>query len=189
MNRGLTAPEVVNIVEWLLWIGSWLLVALWSDRAVARASNQLGYRALTVLGAALLFWYRSRAALWSMPPAAAWTADGIAAVGFLFTWWARIHLGTLWSSQVTRKAHHHIVDTGPYGIVRHPIYTGLALATIATMALRGTASGVAGGLLLIAGFYAKARIEERFLREQLGAADYDAYARRVPMLIPSLLHG
>jgi len=32
----------------------------------------------------------------------------------------------------------------------------------------------------------KARIEERFLREQLGREAYDAYARRVPMLVPLL---
>ncbi len=189
MSRGLTPPELVNTAEWLLWIVSWLLVAMWSDRAVARASNQLGYRVLNVVGAVLLFWYHSRAMLWSIPRAVGWTADAIAAVGFLFTWWARIHLGKLWSSQVTRKAHHPIVDTGPYGIVRHPIYTGLSLATIATMALHGTPAGVAGGLLLIAGYYAKARVEERFLHEQLGTAAYDAYARRVPMLIPSFRHG
>jgi protein-S-isoprenylcysteine O-methyltransferase Ste14 len=34
------------------------------------------------------------------------------------------------------------------------------------------------------GIYIKARIEETFLREQLGAEAYDAYARRVPMLVP-----
>ena len=45
--------------------------------------------------------------------------------GFLFAWWARLHLGRLWSGTVTRKADHRIVDTGPYAIVRHPIYTGL----------------------------------------------------------------
>ena len=46
-------------------------------------------------------------------------------LGLGFTWWARIHLGRLWSSSVTRKAVHRVVDTGPYGIVRHPIYTGI----------------------------------------------------------------
>jgi protein-S-isoprenylcysteine O-methyltransferase Ste14 len=35
-------------------------------------------------------------------------------------------------------------------------------------------------------WYIKARMEERFLREQLGAEAYDAYARRVPMLVPFL---
>jgi protein-S-isoprenylcysteine O-methyltransferase Ste14 len=183
-------PALVNIVEWVVWIVSWLAIAVWSDRAVARASNQTGYRVVIVIGGLMLF---SRLGIsgprWALAAPAAWTADAMAAAGFLFTWWARIHLGTLWSSQVTRKAHHRIVDTGPYGIVRHPIYTGLCVATLATMALRGTLTGVVGAATLITGYWMKARVEESFLREQLGPADYDAYARRVPMLIPFLSRG
>ena len=37
-------PELVNVLEWLTWIVSWLVVAMWSERAVARATNQIGYR-------------------------------------------------------------------------------------------------------------------------------------------------
>jgi len=181
-------PERVLYAEWIVWIASWLIVAMWSDRAVARAANQVGYRLVIMLGAGVMFWLRVRIRLWAPGPALAWTADAVAALGFLFTWWARIHLGTLWSSQVARKAHHHVVDTGPYGLVRHPIYTGLCVATLATMALLGTATAVAGAVILMLGYYMKARVEERFLREQLGPADYDAYARRVPMLVP-FLHG
>lgn len=48
--------------------------------------------------------------------------------GFAFCWWARIHLGRLWSMRVTKKEGHHVVDTGPYGVVRHPIYTGILVA-------------------------------------------------------------
>lgn len=187
-GRGIT-PDLVNYVEWLVWIVSWLALALWSDRAVARAPNQSAYRTVIVAGALLLFSrLRVYAPLWTVSSAAAWSADAAVTAGLLFTWWARVHLGTLWSSEVTRKAHHRVVDTGPYGIVRHPIYTGLCGATIATMAMRGTATAIAGATLLVTGYWMKARVEERFLREQLGPADYDAYARRVPMLVP-FLHG
>src|SRR5262245_7695335 len=100
-------------------------------------------------------------------------------------WWARIHLGQLWSSSVTRKEHHRVVDTGPYAIVRHPIYTGLLLAIIGTVLLRGTIISLTGSALMAAGIYIKARLEEEFLHQQLGEP-YDAYARRVPMLVPFL---
>jgi len=80
--------------------------------------------------------------------------------GFAFCWWARIHLGRLWSAFVTLKAEHRIVDTGPYGIVRHPIYTGIILATVAVGILKGTAYAAAGALLVILGFWIKARLEE-----------------------------
>ena len=184
-------PLAVNRLEWSVWLVSWVALARWADRAVARAdlAQQVGYRALTVAGAVLLVHlYRGALAidfvLWKPAPFIAWTMDAIVAAGFAFTWWARVHLGALWSSHVTRKAHHHVVDTGPYGIVRHPIYTGLAVAVIATFVMSSTIASALGAALLVSAFYVKARVEERFLREQLGSADYDAYAKRVPMLIP-----
>jgi len=104
-------------------------------------------------------------------------------MGFAFTWWARLHLGRLWSSSVTRKEHHHVVNTGPYAVVRHPIYTGLLLAIAATMLERITPATIAGATVMAVGIYVKARVEEAFLRDELGEA-YAAYARRVPMLVP-----
>ena len=68
--------------------------------------------------------------------------------------------------------------------MRHPIYTGIIVASAATAALRATAGAWLGVALMTLGWYVKARLEERFLREQLGPDNYDAYARRVPMLIP-----
>jgi protein-S-isoprenylcysteine O-methyltransferase Ste14 len=41
-----------------------------------------------------------------------------------------------------------------------------------------------GFVLTVAGLFLKARLEERFLREELGADVYGAYAKRVPMLVP-----
>ena len=79
-----------------------------------------------------------------------------------------------------------MIDTGPYALVRHPIYTGIILAIAATALQNGTAAGFLGAGLIIAGFYSKARLEERFLREQLGEENYGAYARRVPMLVPGI---
>ena len=115
---------------------------------------------------------------------AAWGMPIVCLVGFGFAWWARIHLGQLWSAFVTRKSDHHIIDTGPYGIVRHPIYTGIIVATIAVAIVKGTLFAVAGALIAVLGYWIKAQLEEGFLREQLGAEAYDSYRRRVPMLVP-----
>jgi hypothetical protein len=62
--------------------------------------------------------------------------------------------------------------------------SGLIAACFATAALKGTPVGVAGAVLMTLGFAIKARLEERFLREQLGPDAYDSYRRRVPMLFP-----
>jgi protein-S-isoprenylcysteine O-methyltransferase Ste14 len=186
-------PETVMRLLWLVWWISWMLAAFWRDRAVKRpgARHEIVYRLLAAGGALLLLGlYDHRRAseiiLWRTPDSIAWLTVLVALAGFVFTWWARIHLGRLWSSSVTRKADHHVVDTGPYGIVRHPIYSGVTLASIAVALLRGTALAWLGAGLMTLGWVVKARLEERFLREQLGAEDYDAYARRVPMLIPFL---
>ena len=92
--------------------------------------HQIIYSLLAGLGVVLLFGMfrhdlRAELILWRTPVALAWAMVAVVFAGLLFTWWARIHLGRLWSSSVTRKADHHVVDTGPYGIVRHPIYTGI----------------------------------------------------------------
>jgi protein-S-isoprenylcysteine O-methyltransferase Ste14 len=184
-------PEKVTWAVWLIWWGSWMAAALWSDRSVNRpaAQHQILYRVLAGIGAILLFgMYRMSPAtelrVWRTPDGIAWAMVAVVLAGLLFTWWARIHLGRLWSSNVSRKADHHVVDSGPYGIVRHPIYTGIILATAATAVIRGTAASWLGFAVMTLGWYIKARMEEAFLRDQLGAEQYGAYARRIPMLVP-----
>jgi protein-S-isoprenylcysteine O-methyltransferase Ste14 len=176
---------------WIVWWLSWSAAALWSDRAAVRPARQtqVGYRLLVAAGVVLLFGlYRHdvhrELVLWSIPPGLTWAMVALAALGLSFCWWARLHLGRLWSASVGRKADHRVIDTGPYAIVRHPIYTGILTAASATAALRGTGLAWLGVALMTAGWVIKAHMEERFLREQLGAAAYDDYARRVPMLSP-----
>jgi len=186
-------PDTAIALVWTLWWLSWLIAAMWRDRAAAKPAwhQQIVYRLFGMAGVLLLFepfgpGARSRGAFSHVPVRAGWAFVTLASVGFAFTWWARLHLGRLWSGSVGRKAEHHVVDTGPYGIVRHPIYTGITLASIATAGLRGTMAAWLGAAVMTLGWYIKARLEERFLRAQLGAEAYDDYARRVPMLIPFL---
>jgi protein-S-isoprenylcysteine O-methyltransferase Ste14 len=175
---------------WAAFALSWLLAAVWAGRTEKNAGfgEEWPYRSILAVGAILFFipahgyvgWMR----LWWPPLTLVWICVALIAVGFAFCWWARIHLGRLWSGVITRKEGHHIVDTGPYALVRHPIYSGLLLAVIATTIAKGTLIGIAGAILMGVSFYMKARLEERFLREELGAAAYDRYSSRVPMLVP-----
>ncbi|MDB5438079.1 MAG: putative protein-S-isoprenylcysteine methyltransferase [Caulobacteraceae bacterium] len=182
----------ISLVLFGLWLVSWLIAALWSDRAAKRASiqSEMVYRLLTVAGALLIFWHAGEGArLWTMP---AWVGGLLLAVevlGYAFCWWARIHLGRLWSATVGAKSEHRIIDTGPYRLVRHPIYTGLIASLIAMALIQARAQALAGAAVMIYSFWIKARLEERFLRQTLGAEAYDAYSRRTPMLIPFLRLG
>jgi protein-S-isoprenylcysteine O-methyltransferase Ste14 len=190
VTSGVTSAEAVMIAAWIVWWVLWMAAAVWSDRAVKRPplKSHILYRFLPVLGGALLLGRFGGSSeqlnLWRTPDVISWAMAALAIAGFAFTWWARIHLGRLWSSSVSRKADHRIVDTGPYRIVRHPIYTGIIVASAATAAQRGTAQAWLGMGLMTLGWYIKARLEERFLRDELGSATYDAYRRRVPMLVP-----
>lgn len=62
----------------------------------------------------------------------------------------------------------------------------LAFSVLATAMMRGTALGWIGAGLIATGLFVKARMEEAFLRSELGDAQYRAYAHRVPMLVPFL---
>ncbi|HEY7611144.1 MAG TPA: isoprenylcysteine carboxylmethyltransferase family protein [Alphaproteobacteria bacterium] len=187
------SPQDGMWLAWGSWAMSWAAAAAWSDRATAGRGGReaLIYYVPIVGGAVLMFGFGfdrfvPAALTWRIGAEAAWAMVALAVAGFLFAWWARLHLGRLWSSGVTRKEAHRVVDTGPYALVRHPIYTGLYVALAATALLRGTAPAALGAAAMAFGWYVKARIEERFLRQELGAEAYDAYARRVPMLVPFL---
>ncbi len=186
----MTNATIAISTAWGVWWLTWMAAALWKNRAVKSPAlpQHIIYRLLPVAGALLLFGgVRPRSGeltLWHTSHAIAWAMVAVALAGFAITWWARIHLGRLWSSSVSRTLDHHIVDSGPYALVRHPIYTGIILASAATAVLRGTAQAWLGMGLMTLGWYIKARLEERFLREELGADSYGAYARRVPMLVP-----
>jgi protein-S-isoprenylcysteine O-methyltransferase Ste14 len=177
---------------WLAWVFSWLIASLWSSRAEARpkGSAEMLYRVVTLAGVALLFDLGRpilpSPEIWRTPAIAGWILVGVTAAGLLFCWWARIHLGRMWSSSVTRKADHRIVDTGPYALVRHPIYTGVITASAAMALQKASLAALAGFALVVLGFWIKARLEERFLRAELGAEAYDAYSQRTAMLFPGL---
>jgi len=67
--------------------------------------------------------------------------------------------------------------------MRHPIYTGIITAALATAVTEATVTALVGAAFICSGLCLKARAEERFLMVEL---DYKSYCRRVPMLIPFL---
>lgn len=182
-------PWHVIGVTWLAWVASWFIAALWSRQIAARPNfgDEMLYRIVTGVGALMLFGIIIHLGpldlSWRVTPAFAWGMAALTFVGFAFCWWARLHLGTLWSGMVTRKENHRIVETGPYALVRHPIYTGLILSAFATAFAIGHIESVLGAGLIALGCWIKARLEERFLSQDLGP-DYAAYRQRVKMLVP-----
>jgi len=112
----------------------------------------------------------------------------ITVLGIGFAIWARFYIGENWSGTVTVKVGHELVRTGPYSWVRHPIYSGLLLATLGTALALGEIRGALAVPVLWLGFWFKTRIEERFMLKTFGAA-YSDYSRSTGGLIPKLLKG
>ena len=94
---------------------------------------------------------------------------------------ARRVLGSTWSSSPSSPPV--LVDRGPYGRVRHPLYAALALMGVGTVAAHPSLATLAGGVGLLVGLGMKTRQEERALATTLGP-DWEAYRRRVPCLVP-----
>jgi len=82
------------------------------------------------------------------------------------------------------NSHAKLRTGGLYRLVRHPIYTGLLLFTLAHVATSGSALVALAGVLLILLINAKARWEEKRLTERF--LDYSDYARRTPRFVPWL---
>ncbi len=109
----------------------------------------------------------------------------ITAVSLGFAIRARRHIGRNWSGVVTLKHYHELVTSGPYALVRHPIYTGLLGGFVGSAIALGPWRGLLAAAILYLAVLRKYRMEERWMRERFGVA-YDAYRSRVKALVPFL---
>ncbi|TVV71120.1 methyltransferase family protein [Sphingomonas solaris] len=175
---------------WLAYAVSWAAAGLWTARATTRAGRGegLAYLAGFALGFGLLFPTPGAGGALMAGGGGAdgwrWGLVTVEAGGFAFAWWARVHLGRLWSGMMTLRDGHRVIESGPYGLVRHPIYTGLIASGWALAFILSAPRALAGAVVLTIVMAIKARNEERLLRATLGPAAYDGYAARVPMLVP-----
>ncbi len=103
--------------------------------------------------------------------------------GFGVAFWARAALGRAWTGRVALTPDQPLVRTGPYGVVRHPLYVGLLAAAFGQALVLGRPRGFAAVALLAAAYWRKIGYEEAALRRHFGAA-YAEYSAAVPALVP-----
>jgi protein-S-isoprenylcysteine O-methyltransferase Ste14 len=178
---------------WLIWAVYWLALSR-NVKPTARRepwASRLMHIVPLVIAVYLLWVPRVSIAVLDerVLPLAAWPfwiGAALAASGLLFTVWARLHLGTNWSGTVTIKKGHELIVSGPYALVRHPIYTGLLLAFLGSAMACGEWRGVLAFALASVALWRKLRFEERWMGQQFGDA-YETYSRRVAALVPFVL--
>lgn len=124
--------------------------------------------------------------LWAQGLLAFWLGAAVLVAGLLFAVWAREHLGRNWSRSVTIKEGHELIRTGPYAVVRHPIYTGILAGFVGTGIAVAQVRGVIVLVLVSVALWLKLRMEEEWMRAQFGQT-YAAYAQETKALVPFVL--
>ena len=110
----------------------------------------------------------------------------ICVLGLLVTLWARWTLGGNWSSAVTFKQGHELIRTGPYRLVRHPIYTGLLVMALGTALDFGQLRCWLALPMMAIAFWIKLKQEEQLMLRHF-PQDYPIYKRQVKALVPFVI--
>ena len=106
--------------------------------------------------------------------------------GFVFCTAAREYLAHNWSGKVALQENHKLINSGPYKIVRHPVYSGVLAMMAGTGIIIGNAFGFLWILFCFCGLFRKSRQEEELLEKEFGEA-YGQYKKETKMIIPCVL--
>jgi protein-S-isoprenylcysteine O-methyltransferase Ste14 len=175
--------ELAFAVVWGAFWLYWVVAALFTKRGRVPWSRELRVRAVIVVLAILsvrLGALRDHGL--DHDPWRGGLGLVLLAMGLGFAIWARFNIGRNWGIPMTRKDDTELVTSGPYHLVRHPIYSGILLAAV------GTAVGLNWWWLIVVAlvgvyFLYSATAEERYLTQQFPDT-YPAYQRSTKMLIP-----
>ncbi len=107
----------------------------------------------------------------------------VCAIGMAFCFWARRTLGSNWSGTVTLKKDHELIQKGPYGLSRHPMYTGILTGLLGAAITVGQLGNFLGVALLTFAMIRKMGMEESYQLSHFGGG-YEVYSRKIKRLIP-----
>jgi len=178
------AVGIVIGAGWLAFWIYWLAASVGVKTGRTRWSRFAGVRVAIILIALLLLRLRAfkghRAV--TTDPWLQVIGLVIFVLGLALAVWARIYIGRNWGMPMSQKADPELVTTGPYRIIRHPIYSGIILAMIGT-AIAVSLYWLVAVAILGAYFVYSAVREERYLTGQFPDT-YPRYKQSTKMLIP-----
>jgi protein-S-isoprenylcysteine O-methyltransferase Ste14 len=179
----MSAVELVFAVGWAMFWLYWLVAAFSTKRGRVAWSRELRIRAVIAVAAIVLIRFGAfRGGAVDTDPWRAGIGLVVFTLGLGFAIWARRHIGRNWGTPMTQKDEPELVTSGPYQLVRHPIYSGILLAGVGTAAALSWAWLTAVALAGIYFLYS-ATVEERYMTEQF-PDDYPVYRGSTKMLVP-----
>ena len=115
--------------------------------------------------------------LFPLPGWLRWKGFALGIFAVIFWSWTQIHLDTQWSAQLQLKKIHHLVTTGPYAYVRHPLYVCMIGWSVSVSMLTANWIFVAVCVLSIAGVMWRVPKEEQMMIDAFGD-EYKAFMQR-----------
>ena len=176
---------------WLLFVAYWAVAAVGAKRSAGRRRwrREIGLRLVVILLIAAVLEFRSLRPLLAVAQRSAghssilgWTGVAVCLLGFSLAISARRHLGRNWGLPMSRKEQPELVTSGPYSLIRHPIYTGLMLAMLGSAI--GTSVFLAPLLVPVGAYFIYSARREETVMLQLFPEQYAAYMARTGMLTP-----
>jgi protein-S-isoprenylcysteine O-methyltransferase Ste14 len=180
------AVELVFAVGWAAFWVYWLVAAFSMKRGRRAWSRELRIRAIIAVVVILLIRLGAfRGHSLNTDPWRAGIGLVLFALGLGFAISARLHIGRNWGTPMTQKDDPELVTSGPYHLVRHPIYSGILTAGVGTAVALSwlwlTAVALAGVY-----FVYSAMVEERDMTDQFPDS-YPVYKHSTKMLVPFIL--
>jgi protein-S-isoprenylcysteine O-methyltransferase Ste14 len=170
---------------WILWILQFVLFRPKQKRTpVTTAPNARWGIALQTLG----YWaiYLPAGPIWTKP-ISAWRLSAGIAFGLFGIWLASAgirHLGKQWRVNAALNEDHELITSGPYRIVRHPIYASMFAMNIMSALMLGRLPWWPIGIaLFVAGIEIRVHVEDGLLRGRFGLR-FEEWKNRVPAYLP-----
>ncbi len=178
--------DVVILVGWVAFWIYWLVAAANAKAGQTQWRRFAGIRVAGILLILLLLRVRAfKDHGVTSDPVLQGVGLAVFVLGLALAIWARVYLGRNWGTPMSQKADPELVTTGPYRSVRHPIYSGIILATIGTTIAVSLYWLVA--VALIGPYFIYSAVVEERNMARVFPDSYPAYKRSTKMLIPFIL--
>ena len=153
-GRGMFATRVVMFFLLLAWLMLYAIYPPWMKALAAPFPDWLRWAGFTLGLASLALWI-----------------------------WTQVALGKQWSPQLQLRQEHHLITSGPYARIRHPLYTAMIGYGTALALVSANWVFILFAILAIAGMAARVPREEKMMIEEFGE-EYIAYMQRTGRFFP-----